>query len=268
MGFTAREALSGVWHIQDGMGVCMTLLVGDDRALLVDTGYGLEDVAAFVRTLTDRPLTVLLTHHHHDHVLGARWFEETFMFAEDAPAFPLYTDVEHRERVLEQAREKGLSAGEDFLTVPIPMPRPLAEEALNLGGMVAHIFRCPGHTPGSAVVWVPERSLLLTGDSWNPCVWLFFPEALPLHDYLQSVRALLTLPFEHILCSHHYEDVPRLMLETFVRGANEKALQNAEPVFLAPYGHIDTREAKLFDGQRLVFDWAKAMRKYPPLRKE
>ena len=70
MGFTAREALPGVWHIQDPLGVCMTLLAGEERSLLIDTGYGLEDVAAFVRTLTDRPLTVLLTHHHHDHAHG------------------------------------------------------------------------------------------------------------------------------------------------------------------------------------------------------
>ena len=75
MAFQSIEILPGVWHIQDKMGVCMTLLTGDDQALLIDTGYGLEDVAAYVRTLTNKPLSVMLTHGHHDHALGARWFD-------------------------------------------------------------------------------------------------------------------------------------------------------------------------------------------------
>lgn len=54
VGFQSREFLPGVIHIRDAMGVCMTLLAGRDRALLLDTGYGLEDVYAFVRTLIQR----------------------------------------------------------------------------------------------------------------------------------------------------------------------------------------------------------------------
>ena len=46
MAFQSIEILPGVWQIQDNMGVCMTLLCGEDQALLIDTGYGLEDVAA------------------------------------------------------------------------------------------------------------------------------------------------------------------------------------------------------------------------------
>ena len=90
-GFSVQQVLQGVYHIGDAMGVYMTLLTGEERALLVDTGYGLEDVSAMVRSLTDKPLTVLLTHAHHDHALGARWFVKTRMFARDLPAWPVYT---------------------------------------------------------------------------------------------------------------------------------------------------------------------------------
>ena len=71
MGFQAREALPGVFHIEDALGVCMTLLCGSREALLVDAGYGLEDTAAFISTLTDRPLRLIVTHGHYDHALGA-----------------------------------------------------------------------------------------------------------------------------------------------------------------------------------------------------
>ena len=258
VGFTVREVLPGVRHIQDAMGVCMTLLTGEKRALLVDAGYGLEDVAALMGTLTDLPVTVALTHHHHDHALGARWFPEAWMFPEDRADWPVYTGEKQRRAVREGALAKGLAVGEDFLTAEIPMPRALEEGPIDLGGLTAEVIRCPGHTPGSAVVWVPERRLLLTGDDWNPCTWLFFPAALPVHDYLRNVRELLALPFEQVLCSHQPGPYPRKALESFLSALTDDALRRAEPVNIAPYEAIDTRQALLPGGQMLVFDWAKA----------
>ena len=258
MSFIAHQVLPGVRHIQDGMGVCMTLLEGDDRALLVDTGYGLEDVSAFVGTLTDKPLTVLLTHHHHDHALGARWFPETWMFPEDRADFPLYTGEEQRRRVLAQAAAKGITPAGDLMAADIPLPEALAEGPIDLGGLTAEVIRCPGHTPGSAVIRVPERELLLTGDDWNPCTWLFFPAALPVHDYLGNMRALLKLPFEQVLCSHQPGLYPRAALESFLDSLTDDALRAAQPVDIPPSGTVDTRQATLPDGQMLVFDWAKA----------
>ena len=79
MAFTVHAVMPGVWHIVDCMGVCMTLLEGENAAMLVDTGYGIEDVADFMRHMTDLPLTVFLTHNHHDHAMGARCFPETYM---------------------------------------------------------------------------------------------------------------------------------------------------------------------------------------------
>lgn len=258
MTFTAHEALPGVFHIEDALGVCMTLLVGDERALLVDAGYGVEDVRAFARTLTDKPLSLLLTHAHHDHALGARWFDSALLFHEDAPLLPVYTGEAQRLRVLSQLHEKGLSTDVGFMTNAVPAPSLLAEGDIALGGLTARALRCPGHTPGSAAVYVPERRLLLTGDAWNPCAWLFFPEALPAREALCNLRRLLSLPFERVLCPHRRELYPREALERFVSGLTEDALRRAETVELPPYEAIDTRRATLPDGQALVFDWAKA----------
>ena len=82
-GFRYREVLPDVYHIEDSLGVCMTLLCGSREALLADAGYGLEDVAAFTAALTDRPVRLILTHGHYDHILGAGWFPEAAVFAED-----------------------------------------------------------------------------------------------------------------------------------------------------------------------------------------
>lgn len=253
--FAAQEFLPGVWHIEDPMGVCMTLLCGNKCALLVDTGYGTADVRRFIATLTDRPITVLLTHAHHDHALGARWFDRTLMFPEDATLFPLYTGEHFRTRVAESARSRGLSLPEDFLTATIPQPDLLTEGDIPLGGLTARVMRAPGHTPGSAVVYVPERSLLLTGDDWNPCTWLFFPEALPVDAYRAQLCSLLSLPFQHVLCSHRMALYDRSMPEDFAAALTDTALSAARPVDVG-YPQ-DTRQIHLPHEQVLVFDWQK-----------
>ena len=54
--FHFTEIAPGVKHIQDAMGVCFTLIEGEQGAVLFDTGYGTEDVQAYVKTLTDKPV--------------------------------------------------------------------------------------------------------------------------------------------------------------------------------------------------------------------
>ena len=255
-GFHAAQVLPGVWHIADRMGVCMTLLAGAEQALLVDTGYGLDDVQAFVRSLTVLPLTVLLTHAHHDHILGARWFEKTCMLKADLPDFAEYTSVHQRTRVQQQAQAKGLKPPDDFLTAPIPLPEGINPCTIRRGGLTAQMIACPGHTPGSAVVYVPERQLLLTGDDWNPCTWLFFEQALPVEQYRANMIQVQKLPFTHVLCSHQPVLYERKKLDDFLNGLTDEALQNAHPVDMGR--PTDTREIYPAEGQNLVFDWAKS----------
>ena len=253
--FDARELMPGVWHIADEMGVCMTLLCGSEKALLVDTGYGTSDVSAFVSSLTDKPVTVILTHAHHDHALGARWFARTAMFPQDEEDFNTYTGEEFRRRVATQARSKGVSVPEDFLTAPIPMPEALTEGDIDLGGLTARVMRVPGHTPGSAVVYVPQLDLLLTGDDWNPCTWLFFPAALGVKAYRENLRSLLKLPFRQVICSHRLALYERSMVDDFAAALTDETLTAARSVNVG-YPQ-DTREAALPHEQVLVFDWNK-----------
>lgn len=258
MSFELNRVCEGVTHIRDAMGVCMTFIEGEKAALLVDTGYGVEDVAAFVRTLTDKPVTVLLTHHHHDHAMGSRWFDKTVMFPEDMAEWPAFNGEEKRRVVLGQALAKGLEVTEDeFLAGECHMPYAIHQGPLELGGLSVEVIHCPGHTPGSCVVYIPQRRLLLTGDDWNPCTWLFFNAALPVRQYRENVRRLQLLDFTHVLCSHQLDCFPRARFDAFMDSLTDAVLNAAKPVAIGGYEHIATRQADVTDGQILVFDWNK-----------
>ncbi|MCR5040717.1 MAG: MBL fold metallo-hydrolase, partial [Clostridia bacterium] len=50
------------------------VVVGDDRACLIDCCAGVCELDAVVRLITDKPVEVLVTHAHADHIGGASWF--------------------------------------------------------------------------------------------------------------------------------------------------------------------------------------------------
>lgn len=268
MGFEVNHVCTGVTHIRDAMGVCMTLIEGEKAALLVDTGYGVEDVGDFVLSLIgDKPVSVYLTHHHHDHTLGTYRLGSLSdcvisMLEADMPAFHIYNGQEKHRQVLAQAQNRGL-IGKDalseelFLACACELPSDAVPGNIDLGGLTVRIIDCPGHTPGSGCVLVTERKLLLTGDNWNPCTWLFFPEALDVRAYRENLRLLKAYDFTHVLCSHQLECFSRAKFEAFADGLTDAALDAANSVDIAGYEHIDTRQADVAEGQILVFDWQK-----------
>ena len=259
MPFIDHELLPGVHHIEDGLGVCFTLIVGQRQALLVDSGYGLEDVSAYVKRLTPLPVTLWLTHAHHDHMLGARWFDSARLHPADLPGYATYSGSPWTDRILERAESEGLAAeARAWRNMPMPTPVCLEGETIDLGGLTAQVISCPGHTPGSMVVYVPELKLLLTGDDWNPCTWLFFEEALSIQAYRKNMLELLHLPFEWVVCSHNTGLHPRARLEAFLAGLTDAAIEAApESEVGEPYG-IRTRQLALPGDQVMVFDGEKA----------
>ena len=262
-GFHAETLRPGVIQITDNMGVCMTLLAGSEQALLIDTGYGLSSVREEVDELigADKPRRLLLTHGHHDHILGADEFgsDGVWMFPEDIPVCSIYSGIEQRRRVLDSARARGIPLGlqwqQHYLSFPMPDTFPPPEET-DLGGMEVRILKVPGHTPGSAVV-LANGETLITGDDWNWTTWLFFPESLPVREYRENMRKLMALPFRWVICSHQQGVFPREALEAFVNGLTDEALAHAQPCPEGDERGIATRCVEPAPGQRLVFDGAK-----------
>ena len=50
------------------------LLLGTERAVLIDTGLGVANIRKVVENLTDLPVTAITTHAHWDHIGGHKYF--------------------------------------------------------------------------------------------------------------------------------------------------------------------------------------------------
>lgn len=185
------------------------LLVGDEKAMLIDTGIGVGDLRGFVETLTDKPLMVCYTHNHVDHVGGAGAFDNAHIHPKDMDAFStgggIGLSVEGRAGYVRMiaAREKGTYPYDLSVDLtawgPEPPLTPLADgQVIDLGGRRVTVYETPGHTAGSVSFLDAQARILFVGDAVNCNLGLgggepgspsFTSVERTLH-YLQRVAAL------------------------------------------------------------------------------
>ena len=68
-----------LYQIKDKLGVLSTLIIGENKAILFDTGYGIGDLNSEVRKITDKELIVICSHGHMDHTGGNYQFDEVYI---------------------------------------------------------------------------------------------------------------------------------------------------------------------------------------------
>lgn len=167
-----------VWRIWDTEKNTFYLVEGDHTAAVIDTGIteGAQ-IMPMLRTLTQKPLILVLTHAHPDHFYHMDEFDTVYM--------------SHEEFKLGDTILRQMMAGKDLdLASTIHIA---TGSAIDLGGRALEICDVPGHTPGSVAVYDNKDDLLFTGDAiGSGCgVWMQLPGSSSLTEYEQSLRDLL-----------------------------------------------------------------------------
>lgn len=200
-----------IWRLADIAGNRCYLVVGDERAALVDTMEGVGDLRAEVERITSLPVTVLLTHHHHDHVGGACSSESVGISAVDDGFWEREENAEARIR--EQLREGfGLPEGTFFSTLEGRRPTTWHVDEgyeLDLGGETVRAVALPGHTRGSMGYVVSGERVLLSGDAVTPCMTLFYDDSTTVDEWVATLDKMAALPVDAIMTGHYdHEFVP------------------------------------------------------------
>lgn len=185
---TLEEVAPGVYaFVQPDGGWCLNnagLIVGEGRSVLVDTA-ATEARAVRLREEVERvapggPDFVVNTHFHGDHTFGNGQFPRAVVVAHEG------TRSDSAEAGLGL---RGLWPDVDWGHTPLVLPHlafrgSLTVHADDLRVELLHVG--PAHTPNDVVAWVPERSVLFTGD----VVWSGVTPYVLMGSISGSLRAL------------------------------------------------------------------------------
>ena len=186
LNFISERITDQVIRITDPLGVFTYLVIGDEKAALIDTGYGFGDLKGYVESLTDKPLVVILTHGHVDHANGCAPFSEVYMSYKDLPVYAKHSSQEFLRPFKENSELKDL---------PYPEVRKEFKELkdkqiFDLGNYQLEAVSVPGHTPGMTMILFKKDRMMLFGDGCGPGTILLEDWSSKVKDYKQSLLNL------------------------------------------------------------------------------
>lgn len=205
--FRTEKVTDRITRIHAVSGEMMYLVAGKNRAALLDTGSGIGSLKPVVERLTDKPVTVLLTHGHVDHAMGAAEFSDVYMSRKDDYIFLDHGSKSFREGSFDMVVPPfSADKGDLIPTADMNSFHDLKEgDIFDLGGISVEIYECPGHTKGSLVMLIPEERILLTGDACNPFTFLFDYYSTSVEEYEESLKRLVPKvdgKYNRVLLSH------------------------------------------------------------------
>ena len=172
--FRMRDNVYSMLSKSPGMGgdAWMHLIIGPERALLIDTGFGIGNLKALVERLTDKPYDVVNTHFHGDHTLGNFQFDRVYCHEYDADALKEAMKGENRSRFMPPEKKYY----EDSDVIPVRDYEVVGVKdghIFDLGdGYEVELIHLPGHAPGGCGFIDRTRRILFSGDALvsTPCL--------------------------------------------------------------------------------------------------
>jgi glyoxylase-like metal-dependent hydrolase (beta-lactamase superfamily II) len=178
------------------------LVLGDDRCLVIDTRSSereARELLRAVRSITNMPYLVAITHAHFDHCFGSA------VFATEQPGCEIWahercrdeltrTGAEQRASIsswLRESGEKVLADEVETVTITPPNRTLTADVTLDLGGrevLLHHPGR--GHTDHDVIVEIPDTDVSFVGDLVEQGAPPSFDDAFPL-EWPLTLTALL-----------------------------------------------------------------------------
>ncbi len=181
---------ANVWHVR-----------GRDADLLVDTGMGIVPLAPYIDTPAGKPLLVVATHIHLDHVGSLHEFEHRAGPEHSAEAFATMPDEATYADMFRDLADAVTSLprpgwkAADYAIEPAPLTRVLREnDVVDLGDRQFRILNLPGHSPDSIGLFDEADGVFFSGDAIYDSDLI---DDLPDSDrvaYCRTMQRLLELP--------------------------------------------------------------------------
>lgn len=221
-------------HFQE---VISFLIIGSEKAMLLDTGMGFSNIKAVCEELTDKPIFVVNSHSHFDHI-GCNYMFEDGWFFNSPPA------IQRSKTGLAKGRiAMELAGNSTYLPYPsgfdpneysIPSYEHFKTfddgHIFELGGRTLKAIHTPGHSPDSIMLVDEANKILFTGDTFYPAVLyahLDSEEGLTsiVDIYSDTMRKLSNAYSDYTLYCSHNEPVRPGKVLTACADAFDKILK-------------------------------------------
>ena len=188
------------------------IVVGDEKVCVIDTMNGYNDLKKVVQSITDKPIIVVNTHGHPDHIFGNIYFEEAYMNPDDLElAESFYNVPEFKEAC-------------DKYGFSMPPFKPIkGGDVIDLGGKHLEVYNLSGHTKGGILLLLKEDRILFTGDAINHHLWMMLDGCPKMEELVKALDNVMFLEEKADFILHgHAQDFDDISLMRCLRqGAAE-----------------------------------------------
>lgn len=191
-------AISEPYNFQE---VISYLIIGNNKAVLFDTGMGLESMSSLVKQLTKLPITVINSHSHYDHIGSNSEFdyivslnsEYTKQWANSGWSHNLVKQEISSEALCLEMLTETINVN-NYYVKPFNISEYITDgQIIDLGERELEVVSVPGHTPDALALLDRKAGYLWTGDTfYEAAIWLFF-EGTNLDNYETSINRLAKL---------------------------------------------------------------------------
>ena len=220
--FTQEKITDHIFRIRGIGDVAMYFVKGNERGMLIDTGYGVGDLKGYIDHYFRVPYDVLITHGHVDHASGAQQWPSVYMNPKDHDLFFERTQFSFRRLSLSKNYPDLMDS--DFIPMYTGTFKNLQDGMkFDLGGITIETYSAPGHTQGMMVVLIPEERICIFGDACGVMTFIFRPECTTVDVYRKTLCKLKKMEnrYDRILRQHGICESPKSLVDENMEVAEE-----------------------------------------------
>ena len=220
--FKVTKLENNIYRIYEPKDIYTTVILGSEKALVIDNGHGFGNVRKVIESITDLPLMVVNTHGHLDHAGGNYLFDEVYINFEDIPTYHKYEKEKDLMLISYDKlfKEKGIQMfpddfdRESFMKTTTKKFLPLKNhQIIDLGGRKLEVIKMPGHTVGHVTFLDYETGILFSGDAVSTTLWLYYDNGITLDMYCEYLENLKKYPIKGFLPTHIDKILPIEILD-------------------------------------------------------